>query len=220
MAKDKNIKTMKITKPSAMEYYVSVDTSKNRQAFVKRTERLIRGSIEYRDYIQFLKENVDMNHCAFFQNISNEKGKSNGKVKIEVHHEPFTLYEYVDVVLNKYQDEGLPINDLLIADEVLKLHYDNQIGLIPLSKTMHQIVHKSSKIFIPLNMCYGEFSKFMEEYGNYVPDGMYEKLERKIDQTNNLTEESFDALKKEFTYLEVNGFDELDKIESSRESVA
>ena len=31
--------------------------------------------------------------------------------------------------------------------------------------------------------------------------------------TNNLTPESFDAIKKEFTYLDVDGFDDVEKME-------
>ena len=58
----------------------------------------------------------------------------------------------------------LPLNTLLIADEVLEIHYANKVGLIPVSKTAHEIIHNSSKLLVPLNMCYGSYSDFLDEY--------------------------------------------------------
>ena len=130
-----------------------------------------------------------------------------------MHHEPFTLYDIVNTVLTKFQEEGKAINDLNIADEVMALHYENKVGLVPLSKTAHQIVHNSTKLMVPLNMCYGNYSQFLEEYEPYISDEMYDKLERKINMTENLTPESFEAIKKEFTYLDVDGVDDVKKME-------
>ena len=81
-----------------------------------------------------------------------------------MHHEPFTLFDYVQVILNKYIDEGKEVRDLMIADEVMELHYANKVGLVPLSKTAHQIVHNSSKLLVPLNMVYGNYNEFVSEY--------------------------------------------------------
>lgn len=210
MAKDL-IKKIKMNTPQKMEYYVSIQTDKERNKYIDRIEKIIRSSMEYKDYIAFLKENVGLDSCIFFQNVSNAQKRS--RISVEMHHEPFTLYDYVDVVLSKYQDEGLPINDLDIADEVMKLHYENKVGLVPVSKTAHQMVHNSDKLWIPLNMCYGNYSKFLDEYEGYIPDELYDKLEKKLDMTSKLTPETFDAITKQFTYLDVNGFDEPQKLE-------
>lgn len=215
-----NIKKINIKKPSQMEYYVNIETPKGRKKFIDRTERCIRSSMEYRDYIAFLKEHMDLNRCVFFSSIETSKSNRRNKISIEMHHEPFTLYEYVDTVLRKYEDTGEKINDLLISDEVMNLHYSNMVGLVPLSKTMHQMAHNSTKIMIPLNVCYGNYSKFLEEYDQYITDDMYQKLEKKIDMTNSLTPESFDALKKEFTYIEVKGFNDICKIDLSNSQMA
>lgn len=203
------INRIKTVIPEDMEYNPILNTAKDRDKFIKRCEKIIRSSMEYRDYINFLKENVDMNRCAFFQSVTSEDTR---RVKIEIHHEPFTLYDYVAVVVDKFQAEGLPLNDLMIADEVMELHYNNQVGLIPLSKTIHEVIHNSNKLFIPLNMVYGDYAGFLssKEYESYVED-LYDKLEVKLNATKNLTEESFEALKKEFTYIEMEGVGEVEK---------
>lgn len=215
MAKTKSefVKNLKLTAPASMEYYVPLTNEKEKRKYIQRVEKVVRSSLEYRDYISFLKEHVGLDSCIFFQNVGGDK---KSRVSVEMHHEPFTLFDIVATVLTKYQEEGLPINDLNIADEVMELHYANKVGLVPLSKTVHEIIHRSSKLMIPLNMVYGQYSQFLDEYEPYVDDSLYEKLEKKMDMTNNLTPESFEAIKKEFTYLEVSGFDEVEKMELKR----
>ena len=119
----------------------------------------------------------------------------------------------------------MPLNDLMIADEVLEMHYANQVGLVPLSKTAHQIIHNSEKLLVPLNMVYGQYSEFLEKYDNYIDEDklgvdLYDKLSRKMEMTKNLTPESFDAIKKEFTYLEVDGFEDIQKMDVEGEAIA
>ena len=207
------IKNVKLTKPKTMEYYVNLSKDKDRHKFIKRIERIVRSSMEYRDYLNFLKEDIGLDSCVFFQKVSNSSQNKRKRISIEIHHEPFTLYDIVDVVLRKYQEEGLKINDLDIADEVMNLHYENKVGLVPLSKTAHEMIHNSTKLIVPLNMCYGAYSEFLEEYEPYIDDSLYEKLERKLNMTSNLTQESFEAMLKEFTYLEVEGVEEVEKLQ-------
>ena len=211
-----NIK--KFNKPDEFTYEVSLDTDKAKTKFVKRIENIIRGSLEYRDYIVFLKENVNMNHCAFFNNIQNEQGST---VRIEIHHEPLTLFDIVNAVVNKFLDEGIPLNDLYVADEVMNLHYTNKVGLIPLSKSLHQIIHNSNDIIIPLTMIYGDYKKFIEEYEEYLDENTINKLERKINETKTI---NYDKLKNNlspiYTYIEVDGYQLPQKIEIQNEKSA
>lgn len=206
----KSIKTIKIEAPNVCEYSVSVSTPKERDKYIKNIERIVRSSMEYRDYISFLKNHIDMDKCAFFQQISSKESKH---VKVEIHHEPFTLYDIVNVVLQKFIDNGESLNDLLIADEVLELHYSNLVGLIPLSKTVHKLVHNSTKITIPIKLCYGSYDEFLEKYEDVsIIDELYDKLEHKIISSQAISDSSFDDILNEFTYLEVEGFGDPEKI--------
>lgn len=218
MGKNNFIKKLKKAKPERLEYYVNIEDNKRKRKFIERVKRVIRNSMEYRDYIQFLRENVDMDSCAFFNFVTSniQVNADNKKVKIEIHHEPFTLDDIVATVVEKYLQEGLPIDSMDIAEEVMELHYNNMVGLIPLSKTIHQTVHNTGKVPIPVYMCYGEFSTFVREYEEYLEKlGLLDKLEKKINETKKITKESFDAIMKQFEYLEVEGREnELQKIET------
>lgn len=100
------IDVIRTSVPEALDYTVSFANDRSRSKFIKSCERLIRSSLEYRDYIQYLKENVGMDACAFFSNVNKDNNK---RVRIEVHHAPLTLYDICDVVLRKYEALGSKI---------------------------------------------------------------------------------------------------------------
>ena len=198
-----NHKTVSIPEIKGYDYSMNLSNDKNIKRGIKEIEKIIRSSQEYKDYIKYLKENVDMTRCAFFKNVNSNVSK----VKIEIHHEPLTLYDIVETVLNKHIDEDNGcVNAYDVAEEVMRLHYQDEVGLIPLSITLHKMVHNSDKIKIPLHLIYGNYIKFISDYEDYVDEKVVKKLEDKIKETKLLTEDSFDAIKVNFSYLDVDGF--------------
>lgn len=208
------VKKIKMNKPELPVYNVSFIGERDRRKFINRVEKIVRGSMEYKDYIKYLKEFIELNSCLFLKKVTNTN--TNGKtthVSIEIHHEPLTLYDIVEIVLTKHEDSGIPINDLLIADEVMRAHYENMIGLVPLSKTVHEIIHNSDKLFIPLHMVYGEVSKFLESYDQWISDEIYEKIEKKSEKSRSMTPDQFDAMTQELKILDIKGYDEIEKLD-------
>jgi len=208
MSSSREILNQSYVAPEDMCYTVQLNSMKDKDKFIKRIERVIRSSMEYRDYIAYLKEYVNMNQCAFFNNVENAQGN---RVRIEIHHEPLTLYDIVKVVVNKYIQEAIPLNELYIADEVMNLHYTNQVGLIPLSKSVHQIVHNSNDIIIPLHMVYGNYKQFLEEYNDYLSIDetdtfILDKIENKIDESREFNKEMANKLTPKYVYVEVEGY--------------
>ena len=85
--------------------------------YIKRIEKMVRSSYEYRDYIKFLKDEIDMNKCAFFPNLSRED------VSLEIHHAPFTLYDITAIVLNETRINDINATTFDVANKVMKLHF-------------------------------------------------------------------------------------------------
>ena len=210
------IDVLVIDKPQDMEYQLTISNEREKTKIVKRMERIIRGSTEYKDYIAFLRENVGMDACAFFNNINKDTSKS---LRIEIHHVPFTLFDITKIIVNKYMEEGLPLNELLMAEEVMKEHYSNMVGLIPLSKTLHLMVHgeNAEKVVIPAYMIFGNYKKFIEEYGDYMNDEDFKKIERLIQRTKEIKESDYKFLEQHYDYIEVDGFKIPERIESDAE---
>ena len=103
---------------------------KDFKKYTDSIERIVRMSFEYRQFVKFLRENVDMNKCSFFENVSNIESF---KVKIHIHHEPITLYDIVLAVYNKRCAMHEPLTENMVAKEVMYNHYMLRVGLIPLS---------------------------------------------------------------------------------------
>lgn len=178
-------------------------TPKEQKKFIKSIETLIRSSLEYKTYIKFLKDNLDMNRCAVLKNIKSGDGK---RYQIEIHHEPFTLFDIVETVINRRLDEGEDINALHVADEIMELHYEGHIGLIPLSVTMHELVH-NGRIFIPLQYIYHKYDEFYKEYKDYMNPVLLDKIQAKVDLSLRAEGIVSDVLTPEFVNLKVDGFD-------------
>jgi hypothetical protein len=140
--------------------------------------------------------------CSFFNNVSN---KDKQKVSIEIHHEPFTLFDITQTVVEKWIANDEDINPILIAEEVMKIHYQGRIGLIPLSITVHKLVH-NGKLFIPLQNVYGNFIAFLEEYENYIPADLKDMLEVKLKMSKEVQVNDMTLLEKRYIYLDVEGF--------------
>ena len=174
--------------------------------YIKRIEKMVRNSYEYREYIKFLKEEIDMNQCAFFPKLSRED------ISLEIHHAPFTLYDITAIVLNETRINDCNATIFDVANKVMKLHYEGMIGLIPLSLTVHQLVHNGD-VFIPLDYVHGDIKGFYNKYKNYMTSEQLEVLSKNIHETNLLNKEKYNptVLERRYTYLEVEGLDNLPK---------
>lgn len=177
-------------------------TPRDREKFIKTCENVIRKSTEYKEYIRFLKNNLNMDACIVLSNIKNGNGK---RYHIEIHHEPFTLFDIVETVISKRLDLGESINALNVADEVMDLHYSGMVGLVPLTTTMHELVH-NGRIFIPLQYIYHKYNEFFKEYEQYMNTSLIEKIEAKVNLSLQTQDLVSDSLNVEFVYLNVDGF--------------
>lgn len=130
--------------------------------FAKNVEKLIRTSREYSEYIELLRTNcVQLNHDNILHNITT------GDVDLEFHHYPFTLYDIVTIVMNKHVVDASKFTSFSIAKEIMQLHYRHIIGLVPLTKTMHELAH-DGKIFISTKQIFGNYRQFMAEYDSGI----------------------------------------------------
>lgn len=184
-----------------MEYIIMTD--KDKLKLITDIERYVRRSLEYKQYIRFLRDEIDMTECAFFENVNNKN--RNSKISIEIHHEPIDLFTITQIVVDKWIDLGIPINPILISKEVMELHYKNHIGLIPLSVTVHQLYH-DGKIFIPLQYVYGKYISFIEEYWDYISEETRSILQTKMDISKKIVKMDTSILETKYTYVNVDGF--------------
>ena len=175
--------------------------------YFKEVEKSIRSSLEYRDMVSYLRNNLNMNKCSFFKNISN---MDTTKIKIHIHHEPFDLMSIVQIVYRKrcaYR-ESLEIE--MVAKEVIFLHYNMMIGLIPLAETPHELVH-NKYLFIPIDRVFGAYQQFVNGYHDYFDEvqlNTFNELCDMTDQYNRFPEkekENMSILSRGYVFLNIDG---------------
>jgi hypothetical protein len=201
LKRERPIRTMDIKideKPERPTY--TFKNNKERYKYCTMIKMMVRSSYEYREYIKFLKKYMHMDNCIVFSNLQTE----NKHYRIELHHDPFTLMEIVNVVVSKRQALGESLNPYLVTEEVLELHYDDKVGLINLSITAHELAEKG-RIFIPLQRIYQRYDLFVEEYEEYMDDTLKQKIELIIQMSQKCDQIVSDVLDPEFTYVNIDG---------------
>lgn len=159
--------------PCDFECYCLED-DKDYKLFISDIEKDVRKSIEYRKFIAYVRDYMNMNKCAFLQNVSNDETFD---IKIEIHHYPFSLHDIVEIVVakRKYYNECMKLR--MVSKEVMILHYKLIVGLISLSETVHEVSH-SSRLFIPVDRVMGRYKLFVDYYRPFIDPRLLEVLDR------------------------------------------
>lgn len=179
-----------------------LNVEKSYKKYILDIKRDVRTSFEYSHFISFLKENLDMNKCSFFKNVSGENSR---RIKIEVHHDPFTIEDIIRIVAKKRIDCGENTDVPMVAKEVAFLHYNLLVGLIPLSTTVHELVGNGF-LFVPTTKVFGAYKEFVKLYDDYILPEQKDVLER-IEQLTEVYDETeaMNMLERHMIYVDISG---------------
>lgn len=161
--------------PPPMGYAADdLEEPKNFDKFVKYCERLIRTSPEYREYVKYLREHLDMQSCTFLT------GVEAGSAALEIHHSIVTLYDITEAVVRRKLARLRPgerFSAMTIANEVVLRHYENSVPLVPVSNTAHQMVH-SGLVEVLASQVFGDLPRLVRRYRPYFSEAALDKLRR------------------------------------------
>lgn len=174
---------------------------KDFKKYMSDVEKSVRGSFEYKHMIQYMRENMDMNKCSFYENVNNI---DTTKIKIEIHHEPITLYDICLIVFNKrkFYHESLTVE--MVAKEVMYLHYNLLIGLIPVAETVHELIH-NQYLFVPTDKVLGKYKEFVEMYHEFMLPEQFDVLNRIEEATRAYNDDYQTLLGRNYIYLDLSG---------------
>lgn len=165
-------------------FYVTLNLDDNQKAktrFIQSIEAIIRTSMEYQNFVKYLKSEAKLVYCDILRGLDEEAMK---ELSLEIHHYPFTLYDITEAVLNRYLMNNQDFSRLSIANEVMGLHYSLKVGLIPLTVSMHQLAH-SGGIMVDVDNIFGGFQDFVEEYKLFITDEATAKLKVYVGKSRN-----------------------------------
>ena len=190
--------------PYAIEFYKNMDFLgpwENYTRFIKKCEYLVRTSPYYKRYVAYIKGTVGLNKCQVLSNIEEEDaGDSKADHLIDMHHGPMlTLFDYCSVVTDYLLYHNLKCNTFIVADLVIKAHYENMVQVIMVSETVHDAIHSPNGPFINMNQGFGDVYKFLKKYKDGISGDLAYKINRYYE--TSLKYDSFDK-----NLFEINQF--------------
>lgn len=172
-------------------------------------KKVIRPSMEYQEMVAYLRKNVNMDKCSFFKNVSNADST---KIKIHIHHEPFDLFSIVQIVYRKRCAYHESLEMEMVAKEVMFLHYNMMIGLIPLAQTVHELVH-NKYLFIPVDRVFGAYQQFVTCYKDFFDEVQMKTfndicdLTKQYNEDPNKEQENMSVLQRHYITVDVTDWD-------------
>lgn len=149
-----------------------LDDIKDFNKYISDIKKDVRNSYEYSQYIKYLREYFGMYKSGNFEDVNILNNKN---VKIEIHHTPYTLEDIVRIVYEKRKFYNQNLSVQMMSKEIMELHYKGIIGLYPLSKTEHELVHNSI-LFIPVSKIFGKYELFTSLYSEFIDQDKKELL--------------------------------------------
>ena len=136
---------------------MDIDTYRN---FLKNCEARFRHSVTYNNYKAHLID-IGLNRCQVHGYITSDMEG----VSLEMHHAILTLFDICLLISEHKLNTIGYITTFDIVEALKEEHKENNIALVMLSKTPHQIYHSDpSNFYIHPKMCFGNWPRLIEKY--------------------------------------------------------
>ena len=164
--------------PFVIQFYQTPDSLNNIEdyrTFLKNVESAFRTSREYKAIKARLIES-GMTNCQIHGNLNSEM------VDIEMHHNMLTLFDLAMIITEHLIRTTGKASTFDVVRLLIDAHNNNEVLLIMLSKTPHQVYHNNPEFFLPFEMCIGEPWKFLEKYKYGITQDIAYKILRYLRQ--------------------------------------
>lgn len=145
------------------ESLVDIDIYKK---FIKNAVDRFRASTTYKHYKCYLMD-IGMDRCQLLPNIDVslfEKHK-NG---IEMHHNFLTIFDIALMICEHVLNTTGFISTFDLVQLLKEEHKDNNVPIVMLCKTAHQIFHANQEMVIPAQACFGYWMDLIKKYNKGI----------------------------------------------------
>lgn len=131
--------------------------------FIKSVEATVRKHPQYTEYKGLVATTYGLTKCQVLSHIDIED-ESFKETKIEMHHGPIlTLFDLAAIITEWAIQEEKNITTFYIAELLMQEHWDNNVQIMMLSKTVHDEVHEGN-VWVNINQAFGNLSNFIDKY--------------------------------------------------------
>lgn len=129
---------------------------KDQIKFIKSVEKMVRFSMEYRLWVDYIIETLGQDRCEFTNELKSE-------CPVEVHHHPICLYTIVKAVIDDKLKKHESFCTFDIARDVIELHFQNKVGYVVMLSDLHAKYHNGF-MQIPIEFVSGDYKKILTTY--------------------------------------------------------
>lgn len=141
------------------------------KSFINSCKRAFRSSTTYKNYKSYLYS-IGLDRCQIMPNIK----ASDDMASIEMHHNGITLEEIIIIIVNHTLNTVGHCTTFDIVTELKRIHKANQVPLVMLSKTSHQLADNNETFVVPAQMCFGFWTVFLNEHRMGITPGIAKKI--------------------------------------------
>lgn len=127
------------------------------KAFIDNCVSRFRRSRSYKGYKAYLMC-LGMNRCQINGNIED------GMANIEMHHNFLTIYDITILISQHILNTVGRCTTFDIISLLIQEHRNNNIPIVMLSETAHQLYHANPDMYIPISMTFGQWWDLLLKY--------------------------------------------------------
>lgn len=127
------------------------------KAFIDNCIHRFRKSRAYKSYKAYLMS-LGLDRCQINGNIQD------GMADIEMHHNFLTIYDITILISQHILNTVGRCTTFDIISLLMQEHRNNNIPIVMLSETAHQLYHANPDMYIPLSMCFGAWPNLLIKY--------------------------------------------------------
>jgi len=173
-----DITTVSSHSPYYLPLYTKNLNSKDWYKFICNVKSMVRSSYEYRLWVGQCKEILNLTNCSFLGNVTDDD------TDIEIHHAYLTIHDIIEIIADWMIANDIKLNSMTLAHEVMKAHYMGLVPVVPLSITVHELVH-AGKIHIHYQQIYGDLKKFIDIYKAGIREEHLKKIQKELEYSLN-----------------------------------
>jgi hypothetical protein len=145
--------------------------------FIKNCEKLIRGSVEYKQWRNYITDVLQVNSCF----VTNERMD---ECTLEIHHHVPSLFTMLKAIVNKNMEKDEAFSTFDICMEAIEIHFANKVGYIAVISSIHEKIHNNC-LEIPRSMIQGDYIWFIENFSKYLDDEDLDTINRRLSVENS-----------------------------------
>lgn len=152
--------------PFILQYYQTKESLMDVEMYKRFLENAIsafRKTRTYRHYKAYLMD-LGMDRCQFHSALKSSENKEERMVQLEMHHTILTVFDIALIITEHVLNTTGYITTFDLIYLLKMVHKQNEVGLVMLSKTPHQVYHNTNEFYIHPSMVFGCWWRFLSDF--------------------------------------------------------